>query len=131
LRAQPITGGFRGRFPGTTGCQLALENTCGLLLKVADEDQLDASLRDRRGLMHSREIIAALRMGGASVALDQQIADLICGKPRLVPSAQWMKIVGSRPTASLDGALLVYKNVPDFISTDPVEVCINALEEWI
>jgi hypothetical protein len=89
-------------------------------------------VKNLRGRMHSREIIAALRNGGASVALDQQIADLICGgKQRLVPSAQWMKIVGSRPTASLDGALLVYKRVPDFISTDPVEVCINALEDWI
>ena len=76
------------------------------------------------------EIIAQLRQNGASSALDREIADIVCGKQGLMPSARWVKIVGARPTASLDGALLVYKRIPPQIPTDTTEACIDALLEW-
>jgi hypothetical protein len=85
---------------------------------------------DRTDMTDSLEIIAQLHAGGASAAIDRKIADLVCGKQGLMPSAQWLKLAGSRPSASLDGALLVYKHVPNFIPTDPIEACINALEQW-
>ena len=61
------------------------------------------------------EIIAQLKVNGASAAIDGKIADLICGRQGFAPSGLWLKIAASRPSASLDGALLVYKSIPHFI----------------
>lgn len=82
--------------------------------------------------IEARRLIAQIRAGDASPSLLAcEIATLVHGKQGLVPSPDWVRLASSRPTQSLDGALLVFKYPPFHISTDPNEVCILALEQYL
>lgn len=83
--------------------------------------------------MTARTLIARLRGDDAGKAgIDVEIANLVYGpQTPFSPSSGWLRLASGRPTKSLDAAVLIFKYIPPHIPSDPIEVCVLALEQYV